>query len=150
VVASTLQDFARKRSHGQASTSKLATPNGSAQAVAELHPAEGGPKRAGSVRLRDAIVWGYMMQRHDARTKVLQPRVSYQCNCFASIAGFAPQASSSATLWTDCNQDPVTMTLHCTPLAVLCLHFKTMLTHTFRLQSACRCILFPGRQKRIL
>lgn len=77
VVAATLQDIARKRTHCQASTSAV---NSSAQGLADLAHSSGGgsegggpgqPKRAGSVRLRDAIVWGYMMQRHDSRTKVL-------------------------------------------------------------------------------
>jgi hypothetical protein len=32
--------------------------------------ARAGVTRSGSTRLRDAIVWGYMMQRHDEQKKV--------------------------------------------------------------------------------
>lgn len=65
VVASKLVAAARRSSHGGPLSA-----NGSAQGPADMHAGEGGPQRAGSVRLRDAIVWGYMMQRHDARAKV--------------------------------------------------------------------------------
>jgi hypothetical protein len=61
---------ARRGSHGAASTSGLASTNGSSQGLADMRDGKGSPRRAGSVRLRDAIVWGYMMQRHDKRDKV--------------------------------------------------------------------------------
>ncbi len=65
VVARRLQKVARTHSiHDMsASTSEqqlAGTPRGQS----------GQTERAGSVRLRDAIVWGYIMQRPDARTKV--------------------------------------------------------------------------------
>ena len=63
VVARRLQKFARTHSiHDMSSSTSeqqlVGTPRG------------GQAERAGSVRLRDAIVWGYIMQRPDARTKV--------------------------------------------------------------------------------
>ncbi|KAK9833328.1 hypothetical protein WJX81_006760, partial [Elliptochloris bilobata] len=42
-------------------------------AVAGDENGAGKPARAGSVRLRDAIVWGYMMHRHNERDKVEVP-----------------------------------------------------------------------------
>ena len=66
VVAKRLQKIARAQSiHLSPSPSEqgLAGMTGSPRRA-------GRAERAGSVRLRDAIVWGYMMQRPDARTKV--------------------------------------------------------------------------------
>lgn len=70
VVALKLEMAARRGSHGAASTSGLASANGSSQGLADMRDGGKSPRRAGSVRLRDAIVWGYMMQRHDKRDKV--------------------------------------------------------------------------------
>ena len=66
VVAKRLQKIARAQSIHL-------SPSPSEQGLAGMavSPRRAGrAERAGSVRLRDAIVWGYMMQRPDARTKV--------------------------------------------------------------------------------
>ncbi|BDA43718.1 probable galactokinase at C-terminar half [Coccomyxa sp. Obi] len=69
VVASKLEAAARLGSLRGASPSGPASANGSAQGLSEMLGGDKSPQRAGSVRLRDAIVWGYMMQRHDNRAK---------------------------------------------------------------------------------
>lgn len=61
VVAKRLQRIARMQSIDALS------PSSSQQQLAGTPRARA--ERAGSVRLRDAIVWGYMMQRPHARTK---------------------------------------------------------------------------------
>ncbi len=64
MVASKLEAAARLGSLRGAPAS------GSASGLSEmLGGGDRSPQRAGSVRLRDAIVWGYMMQRHDNRAK---------------------------------------------------------------------------------
>ncbi|GAB4816629.1 hypothetical protein N2152v2_003675 [Parachlorella kessleri] len=69
VVAGLLEEAAREwRQQGQ-------RPQQQGGASGRASPAEGGAslERAGSTRLRDTIVWGYMMQRHAARDKVEVP-----------------------------------------------------------------------------
>ena len=71
VAAAKLQDHARRRAHGAASTSAPASPLAPRSPLAPGAGARlGGGGSAGSTRLRDAIVWGYMMQRHGARSMV--------------------------------------------------------------------------------
>jgi hypothetical protein len=81
IVAARLEDIARRRgSHGQASSSAAPSPPPASPTAAcaaaggggsALHdPPLSSPRRSGSSRLRDAIVWGMMMARHDARADV--------------------------------------------------------------------------------
>lgn len=87
VVARRLQRIARTHSIDAVS------PSGSEQGLSSLSNGQHGrAERAGSVRLRDAIVWGYMMQRPHARTKV--------CPCPPSKPTFRP--SSKLLLPAEC------------------------------------------------
>lgn len=86
VVASKLEAAARLGSLRGVSASGPASGNGSAQGLSEmLGGGDRSPQRAGSVRLRDAIVWGYMMQRHDNRAKV--------CHAVPVVSSFVPWAA---------------------------------------------------------
>ena len=66
VVAKRLQKIA----HAQSIHLSLSPSEQGLASMAGSPRRAGRAERAGSVRLRDAIVWGYMMQRPDARTKV--------------------------------------------------------------------------------
>ena len=93
MVAKRLQRIARTQSIDALS------PSSSQQQLAGTPRARA--ERAGSVRLRDAIVWGYMMQRPHARTKagssvlakcrVLTATSTYALSCLCALA-FCHQA----------------------------------------------------------
>ncbi len=86
MVASKLEAAARLGCLRGASASGAAFGNGSAQGLSEmLGGGDRSPQRAGSVRLRDAIVWGYMMQRHGNRAKACHTAPSL-CNCLGRLS----------------------------------------------------------------
>ena len=105
MAAAKLQDHARRRAHGAASTSAPASPLAPRSPLAPGAGARlGGGGSAGSTRLRDAIVWGYMMQRHGARSMVgfPQARQGIWCgnlsNCIANTLIVLCSAHTAAAI----------------------------------------------------